>query len=62
MRRMGYASRERERLLLRIKRLRGQVDGKNVTQGAERAGIERESMHRLLKEHGVRSDDFKSKG
>lgn len=33
--------------------------GGNVTQAAERAGIERESMHRLLKRHGVRSDDFK---
>ncbi len=35
--------------------------GGNVTQAAERAGIERESMHRLLKKHGVRSDDFKPK-
>jgi two-component system response regulator HydG len=35
--------------------------GGNVTQAAERAGIERESMHRLLKKHGVRSDDFKQK-
>jgi two-component system response regulator HydG len=35
--------------------------GGNVTQAAERAGIERESMHRLLKKHGVRSEDFKSK-
>ncbi len=34
----------------------------NVTQAADRAGIERESMHRLLKKHGVRSDDFKAKG
>ena len=33
----------------------------NVTQAAERAGIERESMHRLLKRHGVRSEDFKLK-
>ncbi len=33
----------------------------NVTQAAERAGIERESMHRLLKKHGVRSEDFKTK-
>ncbi|MEO8705189.1 MAG: sigma-54 dependent transcriptional regulator, partial [Kofleriaceae bacterium] len=33
----------------------------SVTQAAERAGIERESMHRLLKKHGVRSDDFKPK-
>ncbi len=34
----------------------------NVTQAADRAGIERESMHRLLKKHGVRSEDFKAKG
>jgi two-component system response regulator AtoC len=34
----------------------------NVTQAAERAGVERESMHRLLKKHGVRSEDFKPKG
>jgi DNA-binding NtrC family response regulator len=33
----------------------------NVTQAADRAGIERESLHRLLKKHGVRSDDFKPK-
>ena len=31
----------------------------NVTRAAERAGVERESLHRLLKRHGVRSDDFK---
>lgn len=35
--------------------------GGNVTQAAELAGIERESMHRLLKKHGVRSEDFKPK-
>ena len=33
----------------------------NVTQAAERAGIERESMHRLLKRSGVKSEDFKTK-
>ena len=31
----------------------------NVTQAAERAGVERESMHRLLKRYGVKSEDFK---
>jgi two-component system response regulator HydG len=31
----------------------------NVTRAAERAGMERESLHRLLKRYGVRSDDFK---
>ncbi len=31
----------------------------NVTRAAERAGVERESLHRLLKRYGIRSDDFK---
>lgn len=31
----------------------------NVTRAAERAGMERESLHRLLKRYGVHSDDFK---
>jgi len=34
----------------------------NVTRAAERAGIERESLHRLLKRYGVRSEDFKRAG
>jgi len=34
------------------------LDG-NVTRAAERAGMARESLHRLLKRYGVRSDDFK---
>jgi DNA-binding NtrC family response regulator len=34
----------------------------NVTRAAERAGVERESLHRLLKRYGVRSDDFKRGG
>ena len=46
----------REYLIALMKNLNG-----NVTQAAERAGIERESMHRLLKKHGVRSEDFKAK-
>ncbi len=33
--------------------------GGNVTRAAERAGVERETLHRLLKRYGVRSDDFK---
>jgi DNA-binding NtrC family response regulator len=36
--------------------------GGNVTRAADRAGVERESMHRLLERHGVRSDDFKPRG
>jgi two-component system response regulator AtoC len=31
----------------------------NVTRASARAGLERESLHRLLKKHGLRSDDFK---
>jgi DNA-binding NtrC family response regulator len=31
----------------------------NVKKAAERAGMERESLHRLLKKHGLRSDDFR---
>ena len=35
--------------------------GGNVTEAARRAGMERESLHRLLKRYGVRSEDFKQK-
>jgi transcriptional regulator of acetoin/glycerol metabolism len=35
-----------------------ELDG-NVTRASERAGMARESLHRLLKRYGVRSDDFK---
>jgi len=31
----------------------------NITQAAARAGMERESLHRLLKRYGIRSDDFR---
>ena len=37
-----------------------ELDG-NVTKAAERAGMARESLHRLLKRYGVRSDDFKTR-
>ncbi|MCM2333003.1 MAG: sigma 54-interacting transcriptional regulator, partial [Anaeromyxobacteraceae bacterium] len=36
------------------------MDG-NVTQAAKRAGMARESLHRLLKRFGVRADDFKER-
>ncbi len=38
-----------------------EFDG-NVTRAAERAGIERESLHRLLKRYGVRSEEYKKAG
>ncbi len=31
----------------------------NVTRAAERAGMERESLHRLMKKHGLRSEEFR---
>jgi DNA-binding NtrC family response regulator len=34
--------------------------GGSVTQAAERAGMERESLHRLLKRYGLRSNEFKT--
>jgi two-component system response regulator AtoC len=44
----------REYLVALLTEFRG-----NVTRAAARAGLERESLHRLLKRHGLRSDDFK---
>jgi DNA-binding NtrC family response regulator len=44
----------REYLLALLQEFQG-----NVTKAAARAGMERESLHRLLKRHGLRSDDFK---
>ena len=35
--------------------------GGNVTLAAEKAGIERESLHRLLRRHGVKSEDYRPK-
>ncbi|HET9554548.1 MAG TPA: hypothetical protein VFP50_16405 [Anaeromyxobacteraceae bacterium] len=40
--------------------LLGAVDG-NVTRAAERAGMARESLHRLLKRFGLRSEEFKAR-
>ena len=48
----------------RLARLPDRADarvGGNVTHAAERAGMERESLHRLLKRYGIRSDDFKKR-
>jgi DNA-binding NtrC family response regulator len=33
----------------------------NVTRAAARAGVERESLHRLLKKHGLRSEDYRQR-
>jgi two-component system response regulator HydG len=44
----------REYLIAVMTELRG-----NVTEAARRAGMERESLHRLLKRYGVRSEEFK---
>jgi two-component system response regulator AtoC len=35
--------------------------GGNVTHAAERAGVERETFHRLIKRHGVRAEDFRTR-
>ncbi len=32
-----------------------------MSRKPRRAGMERESMHRLLKKYGVRSEDFKAR-
>ena len=34
----------------------------NVTQAAVRAGVERESLHRLMRRFGIRSEDYKAGG
>jgi len=44
----------RDYLVALMRELKG-----NVTRAAARAGMERESLHRLLKKHGIRSDDFR---
>jgi DNA-binding NtrC family response regulator len=33
----------------------------NVTRAAERAQLERETLHRLLKRYGVRSHEFRQR-
>lgn len=44
----------REYFIALLRELQG-----NVTQAAERAGIERESFHRLMKRYGIRAEDFR---
>lgn len=44
----------KEYLIALMKDVRG-----NVTQAAERAGVERESLHRLLRKYDLRADDFR---
>jgi two-component system response regulator HydG len=45
----------REYLIALMREFKG-----NVVRAAERAGVERESLHRLLKRYGLRSTEFKS--
>ena len=44
----------REYLVMLMRSFRG-----NVTRAAKQAGLTRESLHRLLKKYGVRSEEFK---
>jgi DNA-binding NtrC family response regulator len=46
----------RDYLVALLKEFKG-----HVTHAAERAGMERESLHRLLKRYGVKADDFKER-
>jgi two-component system response regulator AtoC len=46
----------RDYLVVLLKEFKG-----HVTHAAERAGMERESLHRLLKRYGVKADDFKER-
>lgn len=53
--------RERERVSRRyLTALLRETHG-NVTRAAEQAGMERESLHRLLRRYGVKSEDFKER-
>ncbi len=47
----------REYLVELLRAVRG-----NVTRAAERASMERESFHRLLRRYGLRAEDFRDKG
>jgi len=46
----------RDYLVALLKEFKG-----HVTHAAERAGMERESLHRLMKRYGIKADDFKER-
>lgn len=46
---------------IQLTRLLEECQG-NVTLASRKAGVERQSMHRLIKRHGLRAQDFRPRG
>jgi DNA-binding NtrC family response regulator len=53
---LGRDRTTREYVVALLRELQG-----NVTQASERAGIERESFHRLMKRNGIRAEDYRTR-